>query len=597
MNSSDSDGVLICQKYHPGQLKESKESKDSEMSTTSASPEWVASAASIRRKVETENLLAVQKLGMTNPLSGFPLLPTTIASATSASKDYLVEKMCNTGLLAGLSEVIEDKMANSSSGTASASRGLNKLVTESKMKRGLPYDVKEIGPRLNISESKCLPGRAVEMRTIGVTPNAQWASSSDDCAKSIEKTLSNVIHIPIVSDLPWKKLAICLAKKFPKERDLILKQLTVPTNQCNPIVIAMLLKPENREIMEMFNLLRTELNDLNNGAYVETMIHALLSYLSFHNWAPLFPRVYGTIRGQEPSAVHHDPAIPPTWKQVVFTQYCENYCANILAMEDKLDLEQLMADMLQVVFGLDAAQHTLGFIHGDFDARKALAFIKIDKDVYLQLKWRGKFYRPPSGGRLMKILNLEHSSVMLNDVQHTSEKLAGSSSNSSSSTSNGANASGGNGADSFNTDLVRLGATMRKVLAEKQLKVFCEHPEVERAFNTMIDQWVNCGNPFASKSDTSSSSSSSSSLDGFSSDFDALSATLASSPRNKEMQATHLKCLQADTENGICTWRNFGKVPHHQDCKDAVPYAQQHFFEMFRVDESEIDPRFIVYSF
>lgn len=572
-SSSNSDRVLICQEY-----KQSKENK------TFESP--AALTASTKRKIETENLLAVQKLGMTNPLAGFPLLPT-IASPTLV-KDYLVEKMCNTGLLAGLSEVIEDKLTSIGAGTGS--RGLNKLVITSGMKRGLPYDVKEIGTRLNISESKYLPGRAVEMRTIGVTQNAQYTNDTtntiSDGNKAVEKTLSNVIHIPIVSDLPWKKLAIALAKKFPRERDLILKQLTVPTSQCNPAVSAMLLKLENREIMEMFNLLRQEMNDLNNGAYVETMIHALLSYLSFHDWTPLFPRVYGTVRGQEPSAVHHDPEMPPTWKQVIFTQYCENYCANILAMEDKVDLEQLMADMLQVVFGLDAAQQTLGFIHGDFDARKALAFIKIDKDIYLQFKWRGKFYRPPSGGRLMKILNLEHSSVMLNDVQHTSEKLSlpavGASSNNNS-----------NGADSFNTDLVRLGATMRKILAEKQLKIFCEHPEVERIFNMMIDQWVNCGNPFASKSVISGNAG----FGEFSSDFDALSATLASSPRNKEMQAMHLKCLQADTENGVCTWRSFGKVPHHQDCKDAVPYAQQQFFEMFRIEESEIDQQSIVYSF
>lgn len=529
-------------------------------------------------KSKTENLLVCEKLGIKNPQSGFPLLPVALSVAAHAPKDILVEQTCNIGLLPYLSQL----PSSETGGTGGTGAVSSEVVREIGLSRGIAYDVVNIGRRMDIKESTFLPGKSVEIREIAVvmapTSSTSPALSPDDEEKlggergaaspPVEKVLSTVLHIPIVSDIPWKKLSILLSKKYARYKDKVIQQLTVPGKTFDPEVAAILLNPANREILETFLTLREEVNDINNGAYIEAFIHGLLSYISVNDLAPLFPRLYGVGRGQEVGCILNDPQISPMWKEYAFLQYAESYYNDILVMHSQLDLELLMADLFQIVFGLDYAQRTVGFIHHNLDIRKAIGYVKMDPCTLLQYKWHDTYYHIPTGGKMIKICGLEHASVTINDVQHTAEKIDRKNENN----------------NSFNTDLVRLGATLKKVIQEKQLKTVAKHPDIENAFNRMINKWVNCGNPLAERHSGVGSSSHKLALGapGFSS-------------KEVAMQEYRLKCLQAEDENGMCTWRKFGDVPSHTECTNAIPYRQQEFFKMFRVDKSKINADGLIY--
>jgi hypothetical protein len=524
-----------------------------------------------------------------NPQSGFPLLPTFCADE---SNDILIEQTKNIGLLPYLDQLDDNKDARGEKG-----KGKINILKEIGSSVGISYTILGIGKRRENKEITCFPGKSIEVREITIISapphfyfSADESSDDDDCYDRAgkkndqkekekekeekilevvpreEKALSRILHIPIVQDLTWKKLCVLILKKCATKQDIILKQLSVPVKKIDPEVATILFHPANKEILDLFNTLRAELNDMSNGAYVEIFIYGILSFISVNNLTPTFPRLFGVGRGQEMSSLtgKNDVHIAPSWKEYAFLQYTESYYADILAMYSSLDLEMFMADIFQLVFGLDFAQRKVGFIHNNFDIRKAIGYVKMDPCTLLQFQWDDDYYHIPTNGKMLKILNMENATITVNGVQHSVTNIN----------------SAGTSQMNFNTDLVRLAATIKRVIQEKQWKIVSTHPEITTTFNKMIDQWTNCGNPLSPSSSTGAVNN----------------IGLRLSPKELEMQNYRLKCLQSDDENDQCVWKKFANVPSHTECTSATPYKQKEFFKMFLVDKSKINKDGLIYQ-
>lgn len=502
------------------------------------------------KKSQVEKKLVEEKLGIKNVSSGFPLLPVF-----TENKDVLVQQTCNLGLLPFLSTRIVSNTANSSNAATSASN--TKGIADFKFQDGFPWNLVNIGNRLDIKESKNPPNRVIEVRKIVVIRNDKLSSPSSTPTE--EEVISTIIHAPTVSDIPWKKLSVDLSKKYSRQKEKILSQITVPREELDQEVYKILLNPANNEILKYFNTIRQQVNNLNNPAYVEAFIYGTTSYMSLHHWISIFPRVYAIGRGQEVTCKISDPQVGLMWKEYIMTQYTESYYNDMLVMHSELNLEVLMAHLFQIVFGLDYAQRTIGFIHHNLDIRNAIGYIKMDKCIYLQYKWHDKYYMVPSYGQMLKLKNLNNSSILIDGVLHSASKQQQQEEDSDSC--------------SYNTDLVRLGATLKKVIQEKQLKTYSPDPYIDATFNKMIDKWINCGNILAERKFPSA--------------------------KEVAMQESRLKCLQTDALDevtGQCEWKKFGEMPNHTECRSAVPYTQQEFFKMFRVEESEINKDALIYT-
>lgn len=478
-----------------------------------------------------------RSLGVKNLQPNFPIYPTK-----DDANDFILKQTSNLGLIPYLKEAMPASLRQSCY--------LLPLVTDDK-----PLcKILDIRLQIDCKESQCLIGKLNEVRRIDYSVNG-------GCKK---EALANIIHIPLIPDMLWKEFNIALCKYYPKQKDEILESLTQVSSK-----ESLLKQPTSTiNLVEMYRTLRRQLNDLNNGVYVESFIRGLTSLLNSKEVTPLFPTVYSSGRVKERNCLVSDPQVDYTYKQLIITQFMDSYYTDILASYSTLEVEMLMANLFQIVYGLDCAQHTLGFIHNNLDIRSSVFYIAKEPNLCLQYKWHDKYYRVPTYGKILKINGFEHSQIMLNKVQHYAN--VNYNNNCISSTGNkcydevcGPLATKKCVEGSFNTDLMRLGATLQKVLSEKKTSLAFKKPEFKKAFDKMLKSWINCGN-----------------------------SSLISNESNTASRLTEyrLKCLQEDNSaSTTCTWKKYGEIPSHNDCSDALPCKQQQFFDMFRVDESEIN--------
>ena len=116
--------------------------------------------------------------------------------------------------------------------------------------------------------------------------------------------------------------------------------------------------------------------------------------------------------------------ILPMWKEFIFLQSTEDYYSDILAMNSYLDVEMLMADIFQIVFGLDFGQRTLGYVHGNLDIRKSIGYVKMEPCVRLQYQWNGLYYVIHPRGKMIKLKNMDHSSISINGTTFNAASTA-----------------------------------------------------------------------------------------------------------------------------------------------------------------------------
>lgn len=511
-----------------------------------------------------------EKLNIWDVQWGFPLIPST------GEHDVILEETKNIGLLPYL------KQMKLPTDLKQAGHIQNLKLTDH-----LPYRILELGKQLEHCESSQPVGEWKEVREITIVEklNDGYTSNNNSTWSKPTSTLASIIHIPLLPDFNWRQFSTGLTRWVPGKKDEILNSLTKPNCHVPKSVPKALLEADrhNNEgwlSSEMYNKLRWKLNNLQNGAYVQSLIYGLTSYLSYNDLTCLFPRVYGIARAKEKHILKTDDQIGLVWKQIVVLQYLDNYYCDILSMHNPINLEMIMADLFQIVFGLDFAQHALGFNHGNLDVRTAIFYTKVDPCVYLQFRWHGNYYKVPTYGKLIKINDFKNSSIMINKVTQYANpkyyhKIAEDSGvNSSSPYQSACSASrnfeskikrGKNEVEanklltpSFNTDLIRLGATLKKVLDEKKTAHVCDHPDIETTFWRMINNWIDCGN---------------------------------NNTGRVSMSEYRLKCLQEDECNikcDTCTWRKFGDIPSHHICNKALPCDQQEYFAMFQVNEQDI---------
>ena len=154
-------------------------------------------------------------------------------------------------------------------------------------------------------------------------------------------------------------------------------------------------------------------------------------------------------------------------------------------------------------------------------------------------------------------------------------------SNNSNKSNNSNNSDDNNSSDtsdddvSFNTDLVRLGATLHKIIVEKQMKIVYKHKDIGDAFFSMINRWRNCGVGTGPKITEKGGSK--------------------ITEKERDLKEFKMKCLEDEDKNLTCSWKRISQIPSHTECCDAVPAAQQEFFKIFEVEEERIDPNDTIY--
>jgi hypothetical protein len=361
--------------------------------------------------------------------------------------------------------------------------------------------------------------------------------------------------------------------------------------------------------IKQFEHLREIINSLDNPAYVETLIYGLTSLLSHNDCTHIFPKLYSFGRGQETNCLLTDPQVAPTWKQFVAVAYSDSYYQDILAMHSSIDLDMLMEDLFQIIFGLDFAQHALGFIHGDLDIRHAVGYLKIDKGRKRMFKWHGRYFKLPGNGRVIKINKFKNASIMINNVTHSADfnsfhhqhsinndnKLTKCDMRTTTATTITAPTLERNlnkNMNTFNTDLVRLAATLCGVLAERQIQVHASSPQVEKTFWTLMNRLVHCG-VGKNQIHVQCQQMEVSGGGGDGGNSDPKGASIANFPEFR------LKCLQEDDSNNeYCTWNSKIDIPDHTINHDALPMEQMDFFKIFEVDQSSFskNPDHLIYT-
>ncbi len=520
------------------------------------------------KKSKFEGSVVESTMGAKNVQMGFPNLPVYIAPASpfemisggggaDVGNDVLIGQTGNKGLILEL-----------------ARRNKSRSIAQLGLEEGVAYEIDQLGQSLSMEDSKTEPGKAIEIRKIKYLEDdgKTLIPGPSDC-------LTRIIHLPIVDDKKWKRFCVLLSANYTRLKEKIARQLVVPASSIDKDVLLILNEPRNKEIRELFRQLSMQINDLSNTAYSQALISGILSFVAHKQFSPIHPLVYGTGRLQESAMQPQftDPQYLPMWKEVIFTQYSKSFYDEVLAMSSPLDVDQLMKFLFQLVFGLDFDQRNFSASFGGLDVKK-LRMVEIHPDIILQFKWGDDYYRFRPGMK-PKIEVDEQTRITVSGLEIGGPSpFTGTSSGSGSSSCNTDSKHPATMGDrergahthkvcNFNRDLMRLGATLLKVIKEKQMRMSASSPEVQSSFERMIKQWVDCGNVCSMKKYPTSS--------------------------ELAQQDYRLSCLQAPD----ATWNTFHDIPSHTESLDAVPYNQKQFFDCFKVDKSEINfsPDAVVY--
>lgn len=91
--------------------------------------------------------------------------------------------------------------------------------------------------------------------------------------------------------------------------------------------------------------------------------------------------------------------------QITVMEKCEGTIYELMKSND--DKEKHLAWLTQVIFALSYAQRNFGLVHNDLHANNVM-YIKTAKE-YLYYTWNGIFYRVPTYGYLIKIIDFERA--------------------------------------------------------------------------------------------------------------------------------------------------------------------------------------------
>jgi hypothetical protein len=379
-------------------------------------------------------------------------------------------------------------------------------------------------------------------------------------------------------------------------------------------VAQILSDPSNFDIRQPYDEARAALMSIANPAYVEAFIASLLGRAAALDWCPFFVKIFDTLRARSvptiPVGVTVEVPIPGggvgratitaehaatdtsgtgLWQEMLVAQHTRSYFDDYLVMCKELDAEILLAHMFQVVFGLDWGQEHVGLLCGNLDVRSALRFCPVDSSVYLYYNWRGKYYRVPTYGKVIKLglLHMDQASVVINGQRHSSSR-------SSMNWRSGQNDS--QEPTTSHLDLLRLGATMRMFYLSKQAHISGPQKTVVFKFVKMLDSWSTCisGSRNDGRGDSdfvTSSSVPAAAGSGLASEIKVVSA------KEIDMLAVRQKCIDTmgEAQQGLCSWNAFVETPKTLKCPRAIPRNQQPFFDLFEIDPRQVPDKAIVY--
>lgn len=385
-------------------------------------------------------------------------------------------------------------------------------------------------------------------------------------------------------------------------------------------VAKILSDPANFDIRQPYDEARAALSSIANPAYVEAFIVSLLGRAAALDWCPFFIKIFDTLRARSVPAVPVLPIGAATaaaagsasgggdsyhggsmmiegvpadstgtgmWQQFLVAQHTRSYFDDYLLMLKELDAEVLLAHMFQVVFGLDWGQEKVGLLCGNLDVRSALRFCPVDSSVYLYYEWRGKHYRVPTYGKVIKLglLHMDQASLCINGQRHSSSR---------SSMNSRFAINGDEGPTTSHLDLLRLGATMRMFYLSKQTQIHGPQKAVVLKFVRMLDDWSTCisGSQNPPRRDDTA-------VAGMMRTGASPAAEMKVSQRAKDidMLGVRQKCIDnmGEAQRGLCSWNAFVETPKSLQCPKAIPRNQQAFFDLFEIDVRQIPDKAIVY--
>lgn len=514
----------------------------------------------------SETKMYERALQISNAQLGFPLYPIytnprdrSVFMASKEGTDYFSHMLKSANML-GI-EWKKDEVVTMN----------DKISQRWRLPAGNPFHILGFGPVIGTNRKRH-PTRTLSVREITIQLNPDFFQIPRTMAKTtLQNAFADIYTRPVVSETVWRKFVSAASAKYSPTivRQMIgsminPKALTFmsigQSDLKNNELVQILSSPGNMEIRQLYDELRSNLLSTSNPVYVGSFITALLGRAASLDWCPLFTKVFEIVNGRS-TILSQDSRDIGIWQQTTISQMTKCYYRDVLIMHKELNAEILLANLFQVVFGLDWAQTHIGFIHGNLDARGALRYCPVQNDVYLFYNWRGKYYRVPSYGKVMKlsIPNMEKSSVYIEGTQYASTISAGAIDKKPSHKLPGSH-----------LDLLRLGATLRVVLLDRTAKLNGPTKGTIKLLAKMLDNWSTCHND-QSKTGVGGS----------------------------EVDALFLreKCIDETSEPGLCSWMSFVQIPKDLNCPKAIPSNQQKFFKMFEIpDVRQIPENALIYT-
>lgn len=279
-----------------------------------------------------------------------------------------------------------------------------------KLDRGFPFEVSQVRNQLlsRLSHGDDSQYKFTsEERQVDVFLNQKfWKGTRFDSSSSQSHPIPIPVSVWRCSVAPimhWKRMCTSLARSNPHTAlesivsDIISK---ASSNRAGTKVGA----ETKSRLDEDCQVVARHFTDMNNPAHVQATVAYLVGSLSSSDIVPGFPLFVSCARGQKTERPNNDPFVEPTWEQITMTESARSYGDDFLSMDRMVHSDQLFAHLFQVIVALDAAQRMFGYCHQGLDLSH-LGFVNAPTpDTVLYVKWRGKMYRVPTFGRIVKIL-------------------------------------------------------------------------------------------------------------------------------------------------------------------------------------------------
>jgi len=415
-----------------------------------------------------------------------------------------------------------------------------------------------------------------------------------DSAMNIERRVPAVLKkSPIYDPMVWKKyVALTQLDRLQQQYNALTPQQQFEEGTFIESRVLLILKvadlPRNIQwqyasfavaAQDLYDkYLSKAFNTINNAAYVDAVVTLVGSKLVEANLSAFFPLLYGTFRALDRKFFDDyteqllGPDVQNIPVQLIIEEKLDGSIKDLLVdsgwmligekqaatqLQRKkpvvLDADRTMSVLAQIVFGLAGAQKYFGFVHNDLHWQNVM-FKNVDIDLVLYFEHNGVYYRVPTFGKWMRLIDFGRSRINVQGIDLFSAETI--------------EVDPRWNVSSFNNDLVRIISVLLLTLLPGTYSIQGHDINKANALFNFLDHVIQCG---------SSPTSSSSSL------FDQVNACVDAQPDRED------ECWREEFSVGPFTTKS--------TCRNAIPIENIGYFDALRIDPALIPADAIVYPF